>query len=66
MSRLHDIVSRVNDEIKRRNLDFVKTRGVIALKAGFVLGFINTDTQDDPEKVERLRKAVKEVLGISV
>jgi predicted regulator of Ras-like GTPase activity (Roadblock/LC7/MglB family) len=62
-SQLHEIVQRIEATIQRRKLDPFKTRGEIALHAGFGLGFIDADTPDEPEKVSRLKAAATAVLG---
>lgn len=61
--RLHALVQRIDAIIARRKLDPFGTRGEIALKAGFGLGFIDAETPDDPQKLSRLQAAASAVLG---
>lgn len=61
--KLHAMVQRINAVIERRKLDPFGTRGEIALKAGFGLGFIDAETPDDPQKLARLKAAASAVLG---
>jgi len=63
MGRLHDTVKRIEAVIERKGLPLYKTRGLIALRAGFLLGMVAPDTPDDPDKIAQLEAAAKEVLG---
>ena len=63
MARLYEAVQRVEQVIARKGLPLFKTKGLIALKAGFMLGSIDATTPDDPMKLEALRSAAREVLG---
>ncbi len=62
-SQLHEIAQRIDAVIRRKKLDAFKTRGQIAIHAGFGLGFIDADTPDDPEKISKLKAAASAVLG---
>lgn len=62
-SKLHALVQRINEVIERRKLDPFATRGEIALRAGFGLGFIDAETPDDPDKLASLKAAARAVLG---
>ncbi len=61
--QLYQSVQRINSLIQRKKLDPFKTRGEIAIMAGFALGFIDADTPDDPVKLSRLKEAASAVLG---
>lgn len=61
--KLHALVQRIDQIVERKKLDPFATRGEIAMKAGFGLGFIDADTPDDPEKLSRLGAAAAAVLG---
>lgn len=63
MGLLYETVKRVEAAIERRGLPLYKTRGLIALKAGFLLGMVVPDTPDDADQIEQLEAAAKEVLG---
>lgn len=63
MGRLHEAVRQIDDVIARKGLDLFKTRGLISLKVGFMLGCIQESTPDDPSKIEALTEAAEEVLG---
>lgn len=61
--RLYDAVQRIDALIQRRGLDRFRTRGEIALRAGFGLGFIDADTPDDPAMLAALEAAAQAILG---
>lgn len=61
--QLHQAVQRVEAAIARRRLDPVRTRGAIALQAGFSLRCIDADTPDDPQMLAQLEAAAAAVLG---
>jgi len=61
--RLHQAVQRVEAAIARKRLDPVRTRGAIALQAGFSLRCIDADTPDDPQMLAQLEAAAAAVLG---
>jgi hypothetical protein len=63
VGELYDAVQRVDEEIARQGLDPVKTRGEIAINAGFLLALVTPDDPDDAARIEKLREACKEVLG---
>jgi hypothetical protein len=63
MGKLHDEVLRIDEQIAARNLDLFRTRGKIALRAGFPLLSIRPDTPDDDEKLRRLGAAAEAVLS---
>jgi hypothetical protein len=64
MGLLYDTVRRIEAAIERKGLPLYKTRGLIALKAGFLLGMVAADTPDDEDRIARLRAAASEVLGV--
>ncbi len=61
--QLHETVRRIDSAIARKKLDPFRIRGQIAIKAGFSLDLIGTDTPDDPDKLPKLRAAASAVLG---
>lgn len=63
MGQLYEMVQRVDQLIHSKGLPFAKTKGLVVIKAGFSLVLIEPTTPDDPAKAERLRAAVKDVLG---
>ncbi|MDA3937164.1 MAG: hypothetical protein PF636_10005 [Actinomycetota bacterium] len=64
MGKLYDYTQRIQQHIEENNLDVFKTRGAIAMKVGFIVTLVKPDDPDDAEKIERLRDAAKEVLGL--
>lgn len=66
MGQLYEMVQQVDQLIHRKGLPFAKTKGLVVIKAGFSLVLIEPTTPDDPTKAERLRAAVKDILGESI
>lgn len=66
MGQLYDMVQQLDQLIHHRGLPFAKTKGLVVIRAGFSLILIEPTTPDDPAKAERLRAAVKDVLGESI
>jgi predicted regulator of Ras-like GTPase activity (Roadblock/LC7/MglB family) len=56
-------VQRIDELLAGHGADRFKLRGLIAMKAGFALDLVEPDTQDDPERLQRLRAAAAAVLG---
>lgn len=63
MGRLYDTVRRIEYVIGEKQLPFFKTKGRIALEAGFSLGMIGAETPDDPDRISRLEAAARQILG---
>lgn len=63
MGQLYQTIQRIEQVIARRNLQPFRTKGLIALKAGFSLALIEAGTPDDEAKLERLQRAAAQVLG---
>ncbi len=61
--RLYRAVQRIDSLIQRSGRDRFRTRGEIALRAGFGMGFIDADTPDDPAMIAALEAAAHAVLG---
>lgn len=66
MGQLYETIQRIEYVIGRRNLPGFKTRGLIALRAGFSLALVDAATPDDPTKLAQLRRAAMDVLGETV
>lgn len=63
MGQLYETIERIEQVIAQRQLEAFKTRGLIALKAGFSLALVDRGTPDDVAKLDRLRRAASQVLG---
>lgn len=63
MGQLYDTIQRIEQVIVQRDLQPFRTKGLIALKAGFSLALIEVGTPDDAEKLASLRRAARDVLG---
>ena len=66
MGILYDYAQRIERHIDENSLDVYKTRGAIAMRAGFIMTLVNPDDLDDPEKIRRLREAADEVLNLKL
>ncbi len=64
MGILYDYAEKIEHHIQSNHLDVFKTRGAIAMRSGFIISLIKPDDPDDSTKIELLRKAAEEVLGI--
>ncbi len=66
MGQLYDVAQKIEQHIQQNGLDVFKTRGAIAMKSGFIISLITPEDFDDPAKIEALRQAAGEVLGLKV
>ena len=64
MGKLFDYRQIIEDKLKDKGADLFKLKGQITLKSGFMVSMINGDTPDDPAKIQALKSAVKEILGV--
>ncbi len=63
MGALYQTVRRIEGVIEKKGLPLYRTRGLIGLQAGFLLGMVTPDTPDDPLKIAALEAAARDVLG---
>lgn len=66
MGKLYDTKVAIQKVIDQRGLDSPKVCGSICLKAGLLLALVKPETPDDPAKLEKLKSAGKDVLGVSL
>lgn len=66
MGQLYETIQRIEQVIARNHLQPFKTRGLIALRAGFSLALIEASTPDDAVKLAALRQAARQVLGETI
>jgi len=64
VGKLYDHAQRIEAHIKSNDLDVFKTRGAIAMKAGFIISLVTADDPDDPDKIQALEAAADTVLGL--
>ncbi|MRS12280.1 MAG: hypothetical protein EG823_04310 [Actinobacteria bacterium] len=64
MGKLYEYSQRIEEHIQRNNLDVFKTRGAIAMRAGFIISLIQPSDPDDPIKIAALKSAAESVLGL--
>jgi uncharacterized protein YqgV (UPF0045/DUF77 family) len=65
MGQLFELSKKIDEIISKKGLDRMVTRGKIGLKSGVLMAF-NERTPDDPEKIRKIKEAVKEVLGETI
>jgi hypothetical protein len=66
VGQLYDAKLIIERVIAEKKLEPKLAMGQVGLKAGFLLAFVKADTPDDPAKLDKLRRAVKEVLGSAI
>ena len=66
MGKLYDARMRIDKIIQQKNLDVFKTRGAINLKTGIMISMINESTPDDEAKLQKIKSAVLDILGVSI
>lgn len=66
MGKLYDYSQQIQKHIDSSGVDVFKARGELALRCGFLITLVRPDDADDPQKVEALRSAAKEVFGIDL
>jgi hypothetical protein len=66
MGQLFDLRQKIDEKIRAQGRNIFEVRGTIALKAGFVLASLREDSPDDSAKLEKLKQAAREVLGVEV
>jgi len=64
MGQLFDYCQQIQEHIDRNGLDVFRTRGELALKTGFLISLVGPEDPDDPVKVQALREAAQECLGL--
>lgn len=65
MSQLFELSKKIDDLIAQKNMDKMVTRGKIGLKSGILMAF-NENTPDDAEKIQKIRDAATEILGVAL
>lgn len=66
MGKLYDYCQQIQQHIESNNLDVFKSRGELALRCGFLVSLIGPDEPDDPQRIEALRQAARDVFGLDL
>lgn len=66
MSQLYDLRLRIEEKIKADKLNPMDVKGKLGLRSGKLLALITPSTPDDPEVIEKLKAAAKEILNLSL
>lgn len=64
MGKLFDYCSRIQQHIEGNHLDVFKVRGELALRCGFLITLVDQSDPDDAAKIQSLRDAARDVLGL--
>lgn len=65
MGQLFELSKKIDEIITQKGLDKLPTRGKIGLKSGILMAF-NEKTPDDPEKIQKIKSAASEILGVGI
>jgi hypothetical protein len=68
MGRLYDACQKVTAELKRDRgvAEQTRLRGEIALRVGYLVTLVGPSEADDPTRIQALKLAAADVLGIYV
>jgi hypothetical protein len=66
MGQLYDAKVRLEKVIEQKKLDSAETKGKLSLKSGLLFALIRPDTPDDAAKLEKLRAAARQLLGVDL
>ena len=66
MGRLYDHCNAIQRHIEKHGLDVFRTRGELAMRCGFLITLVKPDDPDDPEKIQALEDAARELLGLTL
>ncbi len=66
MGLLYDAKVELERVIRERELDEIDIKGKLSLKSGVLFPFLRPETPDNPVKLEKLRVAARQLLGIEL
>ncbi len=66
MGQLYDAKLKLEKLIEQKKLDGAETKGKLSLRSGLLFALIRPDTPDDPAKLEKLRKAARQLLNVDL
>lgn len=65
MGQLFELSQKIDNVISQKKLDKLTTRGKIGLKSGVLMAF-NENTPDDAGKIQKIKAATREILGVDL
>ncbi len=65
MGQLLEISKKIDEIISQKGMDKLSTRGKIGLKSGVLMAF-NENTPDDMAKIQKIKDAAREILGVGL
>ncbi len=66
MSQLYEARMKIEKLLSQKGGDASDLRGKIGMRTGFLLSLVTPNTPDDAVRLDRLRKAVAEVLKATI
>lgn len=66
MGKLYDYCQKVQQHIEDSGFDVYKSRGDIAMRCGLLMPLVKPDDPDDPQKIQALREAAKEIFDLTL
>lgn len=66
MGQLYDAKVKLEKIIEQRKLEGAEAKGKLSLKSGVLFALVRPETPDDPVKLEKLRTAVRQLLGVEI
>lgn len=66
MGKLFEYRMVIENKVKDMGQDAFKVKRQIGVTSGVLLGSIGANTPDDPEKIQALKSAIEELLGVTV
>jgi uncharacterized protein YqgV (UPF0045/DUF77 family) len=65
MGQIFELSKKIDEIISKKGMDKMVTRGKIGIRSGVLMSF-NEKTPDNPERIRKIKEAVKEVLGVTI
>jgi uncharacterized protein YqgV (UPF0045/DUF77 family) len=65
MGQIFELSKKIDEIISKKGMDIMVTRGKIGIRSGVLMSF-NEKTPDNPERIRKIKEAVKEVLGVTI
>jgi hypothetical protein len=66
MGKVYDYCQKIQEHIDASGQDVYKARGAVALRVGFLITLVKPTDPDDPERIEALKSAAKDLFGLSL
>jgi hypothetical protein len=64
VGKLYEYCAEIQRYIDTNGLDVFRTRGALAIQCGFLITLVEPGDVDDPKKIDMLKAAALDVLGL--